>query len=161
MEPIAILHTDETGHVINVNATAKRRFGSVAGRRCADVVALRDAAGRPVCTERCAAALAGQAEGGRECHGTSRGVPVGVQCLSMGRGATILVQSEPVREVQLPLSPREHEVLELVSEGLTARRIARRLGIKESTVRTHLDHAKDKLGARTLPEAASRLHCAK
>ncbi len=157
MEPVAILHTDETGHVTNANTAAKRRMGATPGRRCTDLVALRDASGRAICTERCAASLATQPEGCRESHGMSRGAAVRVQCVSMGRGATILLQADPLPEVCLPLSPREFEVLALVAEGLTARRIAKRLGIKESTVRTHLDHAKEKLGARTLPEAASRL----
>jgi DNA-binding CsgD family transcriptional regulator len=47
----------------------------------------------------------------------------------------------------LELSPREREVLELVSEGLSAPEIAERLYVSADTVRTHLKHAYAKLGA--------------
>jgi two-component system nitrate/nitrite response regulator NarL len=45
------------------------------------------------------------------------------------------------------LSPREQEVLELVADGLSAPRIARRLQLATSTVRTHIQHLYDKLEA--------------
>ncbi len=157
METTALLHTDETGVVTNVNRTARLRLSAAVGRKCVDVVALRDSAGRPICTERCAAALSGQGEGGRDAHGTSRGASVHVECIAMAKGTTIIIHTDAGPVVTSPLSPRESEILGMVAEGLTARRIARRLGIKESTVRTHLDHAKEKLGARSLPEAVSRL----
>jgi len=51
---------------------------------------------------------------------------------------------------------REAEVLRLVSEGLTNQRIARRLGIQFSTVRTHVEHARQKLGCTTRAEAVAR-----
>jgi two-component system NarL family response regulator len=48
---------------------------------------------------------------------------------------------------QGPLSAREVEVLKLVSQGLTNQRIADRLSLGESTVRTHLASLMAKLGA--------------
>lgn len=44
------------------------------------------------------------------------------------------------------LTPREVEVLRAVAEGSTNRAIARRLGIGEATVKTHLAHVYEKLG---------------
>jgi DNA-binding CsgD family transcriptional regulator len=82
---------------------------------------------------------------------------VRVHCIAMGAGTTVLLQSERPLELQVSLSPREQEALSLVAAGLTARRIARQLGVAESTVRTHLNNAKEKLNARTLPEAVSLL----
>jgi two-component system nitrate/nitrite response regulator NarL len=46
-----------------------------------------------------------------------------------------------------PLSAREREVLGHVADGLSAPAIARRLGVAPRTVRTHLEHLYDKLGA--------------
>jgi ATP/maltotriose-dependent transcriptional regulator MalT len=54
-----------------------------------------------------------------------------------------------------PLTPREQEVLELVSQGLTNRQIARTLWIAESTVKVHVHHVLEKLGARSRTEAAA------
>jgi DNA-binding NarL/FixJ family response regulator len=53
-----------------------------------------------------------------------------------------------------PLSPREAEVLTLVARGLSNREIAVRLSIAEVTVRTHVSHILDKLGAANRVAAA-------
>jgi DNA-binding NarL/FixJ family response regulator len=45
-----------------------------------------------------------------------------------------------------PISERQRGVLALAAEGLTARQIATRLGLRERTVTTHLDHIYRKLG---------------
>jgi DNA-binding NarL/FixJ family response regulator len=44
------------------------------------------------------------------------------------------------------LSARELEVLALVATGARTRAIARQLGLKEATVKTHLFHVYKKLG---------------
>lgn len=54
------------------------------------------------------------------------------------------------------LSPREVEVLKLVSEGLTDRDIGHALGISPRTVGRHVGSVLDKLGARNRAEAARR-----
>jgi len=56
------------------------------------------------------------------------------------------------------LSPRETEVAELAAQGLTDKEIARHLNLTFSTVRTHLDNAFAKLGARNRAQLASLLH---
>ncbi|GAA2150376.1 response regulator transcription factor [Nocardioides koreensis] len=45
------------------------------------------------------------------------------------------------------LSPREQEILVLLADGLKASDIAQRLYLGESTVKTHIAHLYDKLGA--------------
>jgi DNA-binding NarL/FixJ family response regulator len=45
------------------------------------------------------------------------------------------------------LTERERSVLEAAAAGLTAREIGRRLGVRERTVTTHLNHIYRKLGA--------------
>lgn len=53
------------------------------------------------------------------------------------------------------LTPREREVFELLARGLTAMQIAERLVLSPLTVRTHIQNAKDRLGAKTRMEALS------
>ncbi len=50
------------------------------------------------------------------------------------------------RSVGLRLTRREREVLAVAAEGLTAREIAERLGVRERTVTTHLARIYGKLG---------------
>lgn len=53
------------------------------------------------------------------------------------------------------LTAREREVLSVAAEGLTARQIATRLGMRERTVTTHLGHIYGKLGVGGRVEALS------
>ena len=50
-------------------------------------------------------------------------------------------------ETDVELTPREHDVLELLVEGASNKEIARRLGISTSTVKFHVRSVADKLGA--------------
>jgi DNA-binding NarL/FixJ family response regulator len=50
------------------------------------------------------------------------------------------------REVEVKLTHREREVLVVAAEGLTARQIATRLGVRERTITTHLARIYGKLG---------------
>lgn len=52
------------------------------------------------------------------------------------------------------LTPREHQVLELLARGASNHTIADRLGIAPITVRTHVGHVLDKLGVSNRVEAA-------
>lgn len=54
------------------------------------------------------------------------------------------------------LSPRELEILELLSEGITNKQIAVRLGISTATVRTHLGRIYEKLHVQGRTEAVTR-----
>ncbi len=55
-----------------------------------------------------------------------------------------------------PLTARETEVLQLLAEGLTNRRLGERLGISEHTAKFHVNAILGKLGARTRGEAIAQ-----
>ena len=58
---------------------------------------------------------------------------------------------------ELPaLSPRQIELMRLMTEGHSVKQIARRLGVGIGTVRVQLSHAYSALGARDRVEAVSR-----
>lgn len=52
------------------------------------------------------------------------------------------------------LSQREHQVLGLVSQGLTNPQIGRLLNVSPHTVKTHLDNILNKLGVNNRTQAA-------
>jgi DNA-binding NarL/FixJ family response regulator len=69
-------------------------------------------------------------------------------------------EDQPLRAEPLEggesLTPRESEVLQLVAEGLPNKTIALRLGIRETTVKFHVNSILAKLGAQSRTEAATR-----
>jgi DNA-binding NarL/FixJ family response regulator len=61
----------------------------------------------------------------------------------------------------LELSPREREILELLGQGFADKEIAHRLGVKNGTIRWHLQHVYDKLHVRSRTEAVLRFQSGK
>ncbi|MEW6581811.1 MAG: helix-turn-helix transcriptional regulator [Actinomycetota bacterium] len=91
------------------------------------------------------------------------GVPVvvgGLQLTALESLDERIVVVEPVSGVPDShplLTPREIAVLSTAAEGVTAAGVARRLGISERTVHTHLRNAYRKLGVPNLAAAVSAL----
>ena len=67
--------------------------------------------------------------------------------------SALLHVGEPLGAAPTLLSPREQEVLSLLSEGLSNRDVAQRLGISHHTAKFHVNAILDKLGATTRTEA--------
>ena len=68
------------------------------------------------------------------------------------RTATVDVRSPPAEA----LTPREHDVLSLVAEGLPNKAIAAALGISDQTVKFHVAAIIGKLGAANRTDAVRR-----
>jgi LuxR family quorum sensing-dependent transcriptional regulator len=62
-----------------------------------------------------------------------------------------------VAEPEAPLTPRELQCIRWVVAGKTDWEIGGILGVSQTTVKTHVDEARRKLGARTRSQAAARL----
>ena len=101
-----------------------------------DITALRNA-------EKDAATLASRLSGDRRAKGTNgngNGHKPGKSNGEGGKGV---------------LSPREHQVVELLASGNTGEEVAERLGISPATVRVHVRNATGKLGASTRTQAVA------
>lgn len=59
------------------------------------------------------------------------------------------------------LSPREREILALLAEGFSNKKIADRMGVTDGTVRWHLRHVYNKLHVRSRTEAALKFRSAR
>ena len=72
--------------------------------------------------------------------------------------ARTLVRRRHEHVVDVHLTPREQEVLALLADGLSNRRIARRLGITESTVKAHITRILGAIGVEDRTQAAIWVH---
>lgn len=85
--------------------------------------------------------------------GALRSVAAGGTYIDEDLAQHLSAGADPSRLVRL--SPREREILDLLSEGLTGQAIASRLFLSPETVRTHVRNATTKLGAKTRVEAVA------
>lgn len=67
---------------------------------------------------------------------------------------TMMHKTEPAKAADPQLTPRERQVLALLSEGLTNNEIAERLFLSAGTVRLHVSNILSKLGATNRTQAA-------
>lgn len=65
-----------------------------------------------------------------------------------------VVDEEKLRDVGL--TPREHQILGLIAEGLSNREIGERLFVSENTVKTHSSRVFDKLGVSRRVQAVQK-----
>jgi DNA-binding NarL/FixJ family response regulator len=70
------------------------------------------------------------------------------------KAAKALLSLGAQRQTAEKLTPREREVLAAICDGLPNKLIARRLGISEKTVKTHLTRVFDRIGVRDRTQAA-------
>lgn len=148
--PLVIVRED--GTVLAQNAPARRLMGEGLGRPCWDVVGGIDGAEGLPCApggaRRLLARRPGQPAEGcfsllGECYHLAC-VPRNdfVVCL-LNPGADAPAQARRL------LTDREREILCLLAEGETTTQVSTRLGLRASTVRTHVEHMRRKLGANT------------
>lgn len=72
-----------------------------------------------------------------------------------GQSAEIIPFSAPLRELEQEPTPREVQVLQLISEGLVNREIGKVLFLSEETVKSHVRHLLAKLQARSRAHAVA------
>jgi len=82
-----------------------------------------------------------------------RAVAEGLVVLDGAAAESALRRPPPVAATVEPLTPREHDVLQLLAQGLSNKLIATRLGISDHTVKFHVNAILGKLGAQSRTEA--------
>lgn len=153
---LAVLRVDDAGRVVGTNDAARALLGPVLGQRCCDAVLARE--GRAVrCEPACALGLARGEVADRTFTARVRDRLCGVCCSRVGDEVVVVLRVGAVLAAGAEtLTAREREVLTRVAVGEPSAKIARRLGLHPSTVRTHVERARQKLGARSRAEAVAR-----
>jgi len=83
-----------------------------------------------------------------------RDVYAGRPALHPSVAARLMRHGGGLTRTRIDITPREHDVLRLVVEGLPNKQIAQRLGIGEKTVKTHVSRVLAKLGVADRTQAA-------
>lgn len=151
MSDVGVMMVDRHGVIVEANESARVLLGECVGWPCRAAVAARDGRGRSPCD---GCPNLGPHEEIDVEGAVVRGCAGRLVCTRLGeRTVVVLAPHGPAWE---PLSARERQVLTHVARGFTTAEIARRLSVSPATVRTHVEHARTKLGARTRAEAVAK-----
>jgi DNA-binding CsgD family transcriptional regulator len=147
-----VIVTGGDGTVISQNKPARRMLGPGTGKYCWDVVGRLEGARMLPCRRGCVLELfASGIEGSKESEFKLGGERHHLTCTPTN-GVVVCMLSpmngESQRNIE-SLSPREREILTLLADGETTSTAADRLGVCESTVRTHVERMRSKLCVNT------------
>jgi DNA-binding CsgD family transcriptional regulator len=138
------------------------RASDAVGRRCWEVLGGLGEDGDVICHARCSHARLAWDGFPVRCHAmlvrTARGrerIDVSTVALADGRILHVLAGRRPTRAA-VALTTRQREVLGLMANGLVAKVIAARLGVAETTVRTHIRTILRQLDAHSQLEAVAK-----
>jgi DNA-binding CsgD family transcriptional regulator len=148
----ALVIAREDGTVLAQNAPARRLMGAGLGRPCWDVVGgITGAEGLPCAPGGARRLLARRPARSAEHCVSLMGERYHLACVPMNDFIVCLLSpgADAPPQARRLLTSREREVLRLLAEGENTTSVSARLGLSESTVRTHVEHMRCKLGAST------------
>jgi len=147
-----VIVTGGDGTVISQNKSARRMMGPGTGKYCWDVVGKLEGARMLPCRRGCVLELmASGVEESQEAQFKLDGQRHHISCTPTNGVMVCMLGSlggESQKNVE-SLSPREREILALLADGETTSSAADRLGVCESTVRTHVERMRSKLCVNT------------
>ncbi len=161
MKSPAVVIASKDGTVLAQNSPARGMMGARTGSLCWDVVpGLDDAEGLP-CRRGCVGELLNRGlEQTQHALINVQGRSHGLTCIPLGDTVvcTLSCAAGEAPESWELLTPRERNVLQMLADGETTASAAEKLGISRSTVATHVEHMREKLGAKTRAALVSLGH---
>ncbi len=148
----AVIVANRDGTVVVQNTPARRLMGAATGRSCWDVMAgLKSAEGLP-CTRGCVRELlAAGVDRSQHTRLKLTGQRHDLTCVPMDDVVVCMLSHGTGERPEKceDLTAREREVLSHLADGETTHSAARQLGIRESTLRTHVEKMRFKFGVNT------------
>lgn len=162
---VACFVLDDGGRIRWLNATARAIVGDVVGQLFTSVVDPEEARGARMTFAR---RLRGEERGdfaidliaadGSEVQVEISSIPLKERHRAIGMfGIAIPIAESRTRPPKLDgrLTPRQHEVVQLLGEGASTEQIASRLSLSRETVRNHIRHILTRLDASSRLEAVA------
>jgi DNA-binding CsgD family transcriptional regulator len=143
---------DGKGILVAQNKAARRMMGPGTGKYCWDVVGKLEGAEALPCRRGCVLELLAS---GTDCSSHAEfkvnGKRHHLACIPVNGAVVCMLGplSSEAPKIWQSLSRREREILRLLADGENTAAVATRLGICESTVRTHVEKMRSKLGVGT------------
>lgn len=156
IRPVVIAGVD--GKVIAQNKSARRMLGPGTGKYCWDVVGKMEKTKKLPCHQGCVIKLLASGLDSQEVQFTQAGKTRHISCRPVNGVVVCMFSSEghEVSKTKWPsLSTREREILAMLAEGYTTSSTADRLGVRESTIRTHVERIRSKLCVTTRAAAVA------
>ncbi len=150
IHPVVITAGD--GNVIALNKSARRMLGPGTGKPCWDVVGKLEDAEMLPCRNGCVLELlASDNNDSRHTRIKLSGKDHQLSCIPVNGVVICILDSmcDKSSKVWPSLSSREQDILLLLADGETTSSVAVRLGVSESTVRTHVERMRFKLRVNT------------
>ncbi len=148
----AVVVARNDGVLVSQNATARRLMGPGEGKLCWNVVGgLENAEGLP-CRANCVARLlAAGLEHTQRVHLKLEGREHRLTCVPVDDTVVCVLNCNANHDPDKwqTLTDRERDVLSLLAAGDETPAVAKKLGVSESTVRTHVENMRTKHGVRT------------
>ena len=174
----AVFRTGPDGRIVDWNPAAERltgiRASEAEGRPCWEVLAGRDGEGGILCHSACSVLRLARDGWPVGCLELTARTPQGANRLTLttivlrdDEGPEIVhvmqkpagpAASEPKDTGEPDLTPRQREILLLLSRGVRARQIAASLTLSETTVRNHIQAILLALGVHSQLEAVALVH---
>lgn len=152
-QPRAVLVVDGDGVVVDANDAALRWLGPYIGTACATTVRARSREGELLCKTECPQRTHSERSWSEVRAG---GKSASLACTCLGDSTVVVIEAGTFPADADRLTAREREVLTHVAMGRTDPRIAERLGVSAATIRTHVERARAKLGAKTRAQAVAK-----
>lgn len=155
---------DSSGVIRWVNPAARAIVGDVRGRQFTSVVAPEDSRrARELFARKVVGAVSVTDAPVTVIDADGERVALEVSSVPVHRGEHVIavfgqisdVSEEPQPHPELPLTPRQAEVLELLEKGRSTTQIADELGLSSETVRNHIRHLLRAVGAHSRLEAVA------
>ena len=147
-----VMVTGQDGTVIAQNKPARRILGPATGKYCWNVMGKLEGARKLPCRRGCALELlACGAESSHDSEFKLDGKRHQLSCTPTNGVVVCMLSPMNGASPKLleALSPRERDILQLLADGETTSTAADRLGVCESTVRTHVERMRSKLSVTT------------
>jgi DNA-binding CsgD family transcriptional regulator len=172
---LPLFQTNRGLRIVEWNDAAEELTGipgaEAVGSHCWDVIRGRDANGDLVCHRGCSIARLAHDGWPVRCADLSVHMPSGVERVTVstivvgsGDDAFVLHPMQPASDAEptdlscpIPqLTGRQHDILELLADGVRAKEIASRLGLSVATVRNHINQLLHRIEARSQLEAVAK-----